>query len=107
MQFVRFLNNRQQEIFVRQREDQYSASADGEVHAAVALLWGYRTFFRLLFIPKVLVHYFLVCVGIAREPRAAMDDQAAADKRMVDKVAKDLKVKGAGANAACGRRLDS
>lgn len=105
MEFVRFLNNRQQEVFSRQREDRYSAIADGEVSAAMGLLSCYRLFFRLLMMPKVLVHYFLVCTGFARAPRAVLDEKKpdpAADARMMAKIAQDLKV-----GKGHPRRLDS
>lgn len=73
MQFIKFADNRFQEITVEMGEGSYSPWKDGEGNAIQFLVGLHRFFFKVIFIPKVIFHFFLVKLNILPIPIPKID----------------------------------
>lgn len=73
MNFVRFLENQYQELRWLQsceeiNDKPFRASLDAEIKASHEILDGYRRLLKWLLIPKVLCHYLMVQLHLAKQP---------------------------------------
>jgi hypothetical protein len=72
MNFVRFIENRFQEVRLSQdkleKEKAYSVTCAAESLALTTVLNGYRTLMKWVMIPKVFGHFACVLLGLAKEP---------------------------------------
>lgn len=92
MNFVTFIENRYQELTLKNQVNPYSAVVDSEVKAIHALLNGYRRVLKWLLIPKSLGQYFCVCLGFIKPPEPVMINKAKADRDAAEKKAEEAKV---------------
>ena len=95
MQFVRFCENRFQEMKVKeattesQEEGRIDVWADAEMKSLHFLLTFYRAVLKWIVTPKLLVMYALCTLGIIRKPEPVILNQIKA-QREADKVTKAM-----------------
>lgn len=81
MNFIRFLENRFQEL--RLESDKvlaFDLKVDSEIKAVHEVLEKTRIIAKTLFIPKVLFEYFLVQIGKKPEPKPVITDMIKAQQ---------------------------
>ena len=74
----------------------FSTAKDAEKSALQLVLGVYRFIFKILFIPKVFIGFFLVCLHIGKPPLPEIDflkAQQAAGEQRTNKKAKKLGMK--------------
>lgn len=85
MRLVKFIDNRFQELRLLEQADEtkaeYSIYRDSETLALQSVLKMLRTTTKWLLIPKVLIHYICVLLGISRAPEPVL----------INKVKEDIK----------------
>jgi hypothetical protein len=71
MNFVRFIENRYQELTLENEshKDAFNAKLDSEIKAAHQLLSGYRWVFKWFLMPKILFDFLLVKLNLKEEPK--------------------------------------
>jgi hypothetical protein len=74
MNFVRFLENRFQELTVENEKfkDAFNVGIDSEIKATHDLLTTYRTVVKWVMMPKVIVDFILVKLGLKIEPQPVL-----------------------------------
>lgn len=76
MNLVKFIDNRFQELRLKEQEETkknaYSVTRDSEVMALQAVLKAFRTLTKWVMIPKVLGHYIIAKLGLVPLPRAVL-----------------------------------
>ena len=90
MNFVTFIENRYQELTLKNQTSTYSAATDSEIKALHALLTAYRTILKWLLIPKCLVVYLCVLLGFVNEPIPVLVNKAKADKAAEEKAKEEI-----------------
>jgi hypothetical protein len=89
MNFVRFLENRFQELRYQQSVEElkdvaFNAPLDSELKATHNILNHYRTLLRWVFTPKILGHYVLVQLKLLPEPEPILLNKIKAQKEAED-----------------------
>lgn len=83
MKFVKFVDNRFQEIradqVVDEKKAEYSIARDSETLALQTLLTFLRWTLKWVYVPKVLFDYFLVELDLKKEPQAVLLNRIKAD----------------------------
>src|SRR5271166_1194754 len=80
MKFVLFVENKYQELTYQQQVGGFNPTTDAEVHSLQLVLTVYRKVLKWLLVPKVLVTYFLVSIGVFSEPVAILSNKAKEQK---------------------------
>lgn len=80
MNFVIFIENRFQEVTKDLQINGFVARKEAETKSLHWVLTTYRSFLKFIQIPKVLGHYALVCLHLAREPQPVLIEDAKAQK---------------------------
>ncbi len=81
MNFVRFLENRFQEVTLQvkeienQTDSAFDIKADHELRAIHSVLDRYRKLVHLFYMPKVIFHFFMMKLGFEPEPQPVMVNQ--------------------------------
>lgn len=90
MKFITYLDNRFQEISLRQQEaTSYSLSDDAEAGSLRWTMFLTIWFLKVLFIPKGILGFLLMKLGVFNEPLPAVLLQAAKQEENT-KIAKDV-----------------
>lgn len=68
MNLVTFIDYRVQESREEQTGKKYSIIVDSETQALGAVLVGFRFALKWIMVPKVIIHYLIVCTGLLHAP---------------------------------------
>jgi hypothetical protein len=92
VKFFQYLDNRFQErqMTAGQPGAPFSLWADADANACAGIMHVTLFFWRLVFVPIVLIGYALACIGLARKPRPLMAEALAQNKQVKKKMAKKL-----------------
>lgn len=89
MNFVTFIENRYQELTLKNQSNPYSAKTDSEIKALHSILNIYRTLLKWFLMPKCLLEYFCVCLGFCNEPEPVLINKVKADQEKELQAQKD------------------
>lgn len=81
MNFVRFIENRYQELTLQQQSaDAFNVRIDSEIKASHDMLTFYRWVVKWAMMPVILCHWIAVALGYKPEPQPVLINKAKAEK---------------------------